>query len=1246
MARDAGDYMARRKPAKGRSHNLSSRRASRAQPSSAPRLPTTTPNAWAVSEEVIRYLNDRQLNGLMRELLEAEVYRSGANISLMFVNTEVDAPDDGCDGLTPPPASRSVWLGGTETCWQFKAGKAGQPSKLTREAAKKKAAETLRNGGRLVVVASASADGSKGRNARLAKLKIGARSARVPVENLEVLTSETLTSWVNQLPSVAAHLGGLPSHGWCTFAQWEQAPEHLDSPWQANKSITDSIGRLQQSLDLRTGSETHLHVYGPSGVGKTRFVLEACRTAPWRELVLYAPTLGDAAFDLIDAVAEASEKQLIFVLDEVPQEVLIRLNAAARRADGRVRLVTIGHDGSTDSRNISELRMDPLEEQSMAGLIRGLHPNMPREHVDFVVSFAGGYVRLAQLAARAVAENPTIDVGRLFRRNDIRQLLDAMLGRTVSRSALYVVGVLTSVGWEGERAIEGEAIAKHLGQDWNSVRLQVEDFDRQFHIVPRGGDLRYISPTPLAVYLASEAWSTLGERLRTLDGVLPTDGAKKAYYERLRAAMAVPQAKSFAETELARFSNWQHFVDPRGVQRWSAFSVADPIGAANSVRKVLQEATKEDRLKISDGARRHLVWALIELAWGSRSFVPAMLALADLAAAENEKWANNATNEFLTRFQIYLGGTALPYPDRLPVLDDLLAREVPQYRRLAIGALSRVGQRHAGRSGLTTSPHEAREIEWQPLTMGELLDCHLAALDRLARAAESATQELHEALDKAALEISPLLREQPVREQAALFLQKAARRLPELRDPIRRYVSRILKTERLYSKQLSEADLGWIEVVESSLEDKSLGGRLHKLVGDPDLARKPEHLIEIAHELAQNQDVLQSEWSWLTAGDAPGAWDLGTALSSVDTKGTLLGMMSELQGGPDLRILASYLRDQAARKPDGWLDDWLDAWEREHPNGSHLLVEMTWRCAATDRGAARIERLVRSGRVTEAALRGLAYGGWCLGPTTAAFASLLDALLTNASMRLIPAEILDARLDGRKEDWPALEALAVRTITDASALEAGQMPSYHWKLIADRLLPRHAREIVRSILPLHGRKNDTHWFIEFSDAKPILNSCVEADAVAVWEELVPYLEDEQRDLIFTVGFPAGVIDRVPRNLVIEWIKQRPARRAAVVAGMTLKSFWEGTLGAELLHRFGQIEHVSSAFFSEFISGGFSGLASEHWQALASQLEETATKSSLSGVRKWAKAGAKHLRAMAERDRKREEEERLRGYGGG
>lgn len=166
----------------------------------------------------------------------------------------------------------------------------------------------------------------------------------------------------------------------------------------------------------------------------------------------------------------------------------------------------------------------------MAEVVRGWYPAMPREHVDFVTTFAAGYVRLAQLAASAISTNPSMNVHGLLSRDEIRYFFDGMLG-TSSRRSLHVVAVLTSVGWTDEVQAEGAAIAKHFGLDWNTVRVEVEQFHKRYGVAPRGGRYRYISPTPLGIYLAIEAWEAHSKLLKSLPESLPTETAREAYYK-------------------------------------------------------------------------------------------------------------------------------------------------------------------------------------------------------------------------------------------------------------------------------------------------------------------------------------------------------------------------------------------------------------------------------------------------------------------------------------------------------------------------------------------------------------------------------------------------------------------------------------------------------------------------------------------------------------------------------------------
>jgi hypothetical protein len=79
----------------------------------------------------------------------------------------------------------------------------------------------------------------------------------------------------------------------------------------------------------------------------------------------------------------------------------------------------------------------------------------------------------------------------------------------------------------------------------------------------------------------------------------------------------------------------------------------------------------------------------------------------------------------------------------------------------------------------------------------------------------------------------------------------------------------------------------------------------------------------------------------------------------------------------------------------------------------------------------------------------------------------------------------------------------------------------------------------------------------------------------------------------------------------------------------------------LIGEYGNIKKIDNAFFSEYLSGGWTGSSSDHWNTLASRLDEVAHRTSLPRLKRWATDAAKSLRQMAERVRQREEEDDLR-----
>src|SRR5580765_895992 len=96
-----------------------------------------------VNASQIRVLEDHQLRNLMQALLWAEAIRCGANRSQVWVNQELKASDDGGDGESPPHSGPADWMPAQQTCWQTKAGSAGEPARLRGEVVKKNPRTTL-----------------------------------------------------------------------------------------------------------------------------------------------------------------------------------------------------------------------------------------------------------------------------------------------------------------------------------------------------------------------------------------------------------------------------------------------------------------------------------------------------------------------------------------------------------------------------------------------------------------------------------------------------------------------------------------------------------------------------------------------------------------------------------------------------------------------------------------------------------------------------------------------------------------------------------------------------------------------------------------------------------------------------------------------------------------------------------------------------------------------------------------------
>jgi hypothetical protein len=1208
--------------------------------------PSVFRDAAQASSQRIAAMGDTDLNELMNDLLHAQAHRCHSPREEVRVNTEDKAKDGGCDGWTALPKIKDSWLGQSDTCWQFKAGSAGTPARLKGEIGKSIPKETLAKGGRFVVVASGSKSGKRGENDRLEILRSEATALGLPIDKIDVIGSERLTTWCNQNPAVAARWSGRPQGMW-TLSDWTNTEVHR-VPWQASENVAAELASQRILLDFEEGSVSHLHIYGQPGVGKTRFALELCREATWSNSVIYIQQAADLRLlELIDSAATEHDIRMVIVADEVQQQQILPLRDSIGRANGRIRLITIGHSSSPDPQRVPALLVEPLDRQRASQVVLGWHPNLPNEHVDFIVRFSAGFVRLAKLAADAVAKNTAIDIRGLLSQHEIRSFLDGMLGNG-DRRALYVVAVLDSVGWTGEEQAEGVAVSQHLGLDWNQVKADVENYHGRLGIAPRGGHYRYISPTPLGIHLAVEAWTIYPELLRTLPDALPTEQAKDAYYARLNAIASNPQARQFAREQLGFFFKLADFRDARTARRWSALSAADPDLAASNIVKALDSSSVAERLQIEGNARREIVWTLIRLAWRSQSFYDATRALALLGEAENESWGNNAVGEFIGRFQIFLGGTALPYLDRMPVLDDLVTENRPALTSLVIRALARAAEQHFTRNGSEPVSDQLPAAEWLPATGSEHFQCITASVERLLTLTKQAKPEQKEDLVAATKEFAIMLRDTPVRPLVIGLFEAVRAAYPDTREKLRRAIADIINRERKYWKELPPEELTELDDLHARFEDTSMGARLRQFVGQShwETGEKID-LRPLAKELLQSPDSLKEEWAWLTSGEAEDGWRLGEALAQEDADQLLAGTAMSLPGaGYDLRVVCGYIGALKNKLGDEWYDEWVSTQTKAHPDSVNLLFEAAWRCGVTESVIQLIVKALRSSPVAPAIVGRLEFGRWGHELTSDLLNDVLLAM-TDTGHRKTALVILDQRIKDNPEETEKWRALALQLVLTPDLIRSQHTISWHWKELALRYVEKSSAEIAEAIVREHCDRSNSNWSARYGDAATVLKACADHDPSGVWKAILPMLSSEEA-YIHSISFPRDIVDkifaRIPQDELFRWIDEHPVERAVNIArfiNIDLSS--DATLAARILADHGDKREVSSTFFSSYVSGSWNGPASTHWENLAKALTTASNQTKYPKLRKWAVDATQSLTSMVEQERQHEEERDLRGY---
>lgn len=716
---------------------------------------------FEITADHVCVLDDHQLVSLTRRLLTVEALVHNLLLGGIHVAHNLYVADGGEDG-------RIEWSDGPTATnflprrlnqFQIKATKV-TPAKAAREmidslgSIKPMVRSALEAGGAYIMLCGRTLTQNQIQECEQGIRQV-LREAGLTVEDeqVKIRDASQIASWVNTHPSVAVRLfeqtqpgSAQPFRSW---DKWNERDEHAQCLWVADPRLAPLRTRLVEHISVRRGIA---RVVGLSGVGKSRLVLEAFRPMANGEspasslspLVLYTVEPETSAETVKRTVQNLADTKMraVIVVDRCLEETHQDLAAFVKHSSSQLSLVTIDHE--IPKRTVlpdDTLLVERADTTVIEGMLTQLSPALPGADQRRLVTFADGNPQLVVLIAKAWRGDTPIASA-----SDDTLIDRIILGRNPSDQKLLIeaamlLGAFGLVGSTPPMDGELEEVAR-LGSNRNADELHAA-FDelKSRGVVQQRGRLLTLQPRAIALAMAERQWRAW--RPQRWDEIL-TGSLSDKLKTRATARLSLINTSPIA-AEVAR-----HVCRRRGpldslnglklegtAEHLCSLAEIDTEVVADLLERVVEPLSSIELKGIADEFRRALVHTAEKIAFASRTFERGARVLLDLAVAENENWANNATGQFQGLFPVVLGGTEADGEARLCFLDEALQTTVNNRLNIVVDALLKGAKTEGFGRSIGAEIHGSRPAlkSWQPATNEQLRNYIEQCVDRLIRLA-------------------------------------------------------------------------------------------------------------------------------------------------------------------------------------------------------------------------------------------------------------------------------------------------------------------------------------------------------------------------------------------------------------------------------------------------------------------------------------------------------------------------------
>jgi hypothetical protein len=1077
-------------------------------------------------------------------------------------------------------------------------------------------------------------------------------TSRVPegtTIKVKVLKASQIKDILNTYPSVA--LGLKEDRGVRSFKSHNAWKRQLDMrhPYVSTDEQRSRIVTLQEQILGKVAN--NIRILGEAGCGKTRLALEGLDQEQIRSKVLYFsnpseffqnPVFnGEVNFSVIIVVDECDERHR--------SDIWNRIGHAAER----LKLITIYNEYGANSASEGYLAEPPELDDDAIMEIMSQYGDWPRADLMRWAEYCSGSPRVAHV----LGDNLRNHQDDLTREPSESRVWDRYIagsddpGSDQTRKrheVLQWVSLFRRFGFKEEHAQEARDIHAMLTADtgimWAEFKTIIQLLMKRK--ILQGETTLYITPKLLHVKLWAEWWDNNPPRpdfdLTSFFTVSPTDAAshqisdelKGWYGEMFKYASESPVAGEVAATLLSpggALASDQFLRTRLGADFFLALTEGTPEESLRFLEAKLDTWTKDDILALRY-SRQHLVWGFERiLMWGAL-YPRAVKALAKLARYETASNSNNSSALLADAFTAAFGDlspTEAGYEVRLTALKDLIDQG-PEYSKLAINGIKRALR---WKDSLRISGAEFQGLKRKPVaftpTWQELFD-YVQAIWKLLISTEVFWDDANKVEARnAVLDAIRVLADYPF---FADILKDFERLVQEGRIEKRDALQITLDVVR-YHKELDTTLKQELKRFEKEFTGSTFSEELTRYVGyglPEDTYRRDASELEsfeaIIERLARygidHIKELSTNFNWLNTDKAKNGYQFGFKLGELDLAKTFLPeITTSLERLPEATsfFLSGYLGALKTRDLNQWEE--VVAGIASDDKLQKLYPEIIWRNRPTVKTAKLLTELIEAGKVSRNTL-GLFRLGGVLSELPEEVVVKWITLLVSPGVGL--PEVSTAldfvhgyylRSASEVQQLPEQLTLAIllhQSLTEQPTNSVDQMLDFNWAEVSKAFIAQyesHAGEVVKFVIE-HLGLDDTifNGFNEYT--LEVLNVAAKAEPRLAWDILAHQIETKPANLYRILSWLEGgrmevgpgrsaALELFSKEQVFEWIAKDSDYRSRLIASAVPHDYFidEDRIcwARELLIGYGDDEKVRRALTSTFLSEGWSGPSSLHYQ---------------------------------------------------